>query len=91
MIIDPETEKTIEVIDDIGYDFILSNTPTKINYKLIDILTSWVKNRYAFSMDEVRKYTASLYFSLIPLHNDEKCQQYYQVAQQQLMLLISLH
>jgi capsule biosynthesis phosphatase len=66
----------------IGYDFILSNTPTKINYKLIDILTSWVKNRYAFSMDEVRKYTASLYFSLIPLHNDEKCQQYYQVAQQ---------
>lgn len=65
----------------IGYDFILNNVPANINHKLINMLDIWIKDNYNFSIQDVKKYTASLYFSLIPLHNDEKCQQYYQLAQ----------
>ena len=65
----------------IGYDFILNNTPANVNQNLINILDLWIKDNYNFSMQDVKKYTASLYFSLIPLHDDEKCQQYYQMAQ----------
>lgn len=72
----------------VGYDFILNNVPAQINHNLIDIFDLWIKDNYNFSMQDVRKYTASLYFSLIPLHNDEKCQQYYQMAQR---LINELH
>lgn len=63
-----------------GYDCVLNNTTFTVNQKLIDQLKNWVEKNYSFTMDEVRKFSAGLYFSLIPLHNNEKCQQYYQLA-----------
>ena len=63
-----------------GYDCILNNTTFIVNQKLIDQLKNWIEKNYSFSFDEVRKFAAGLYFSLIPLHNNEKCQQYYQIA-----------
>ena len=63
-----------------GYDCVLNNTTFTVNQKLIDQLKTWVEKNYSFSFSEVRKFAAGLYFSLIPLHNNEKCQQYYQLA-----------
>lgn len=63
-----------------GYDCILNNTIFTVNQKLIDQLKLWIEKNYSFSFDEVRKFAAGLYFSLIPLHDNEKCQQYYQLA-----------
>ena len=64
-----------------GYDCILNNTPFTVNQQLIDQLAAWVVQNYSFTITDVRKFTAGLYFSLIPLHNNEKCQQYYELAQ----------
>lgn len=63
-----------------GYDCVLNNTTFNVNQKLIDQLGTWIKNNYEFTLDDVRQFAAGLYFSLIPLHNNEKCQQYYQLA-----------
>lgn len=63
-----------------GYDFILNNTQMVLNQNLLDIFKKWVREEYQISFEDIKKYTASLYFSLIPLHYDEKCQQYYQMA-----------
>jgi len=63
-----------------GYDCVLNNTTFTVNQKLIDQLKNWIEKNYSFSFDEVRKFSAGLYFSLIPLHNNEKCQQYYQLS-----------
>jgi capsule biosynthesis phosphatase len=63
-----------------GYDCVLNNSIFNVNQKLLDQLASWIKTNYEFSLDDVRQFAASLYFSLIPLHNNEKCQQYYQLA-----------
>lgn len=64
----------------VGYDYILNNQPIKNNINLIKLLDEWITTRYSFCIADVQKYTASLYFSLIPLHDDEKCEQYYQMA-----------
>lgn len=68
-----------------GYDFILNNVQSNVNSDLIAMYESWVKQEYDIDSSDLRKYTASLYFSLIPLHNDEKCQQYYQLARDLLL------
>jgi len=66
----------------IGYDFILNGVVSKkVNERLISTLGAFSKIEYGIDIDEIKKYSAGLYFSLIPLHNDEKCQQYYQLAQ----------
>jgi hypothetical protein len=59
---------------------VLNNTTFTVNQKLIDQLKNWIEKNYSFSFDEVRKFSAGLYFSVIPLHNNEKCQQYYQLS-----------
>ena len=63
-----------------GYDHILNNTFISSNKNLIGILAEWIDDNYKFSIEEVKRHTAGLYFSLIPLHDDERCQQYYQIA-----------
>ena len=63
-----------------GYDFVINNTPISIDATLINYFENWIQEQYSLDVETVKKYTASLYFTLIPLHNDEKCQQYYQIA-----------
>lgn len=64
-----------------GYDFILNNAQLNdSNDALLVMFEEWIANQYGINFDHIKKYTASLYFSLIPLHNNEKCQQYYQIA-----------
>ena len=63
-----------------GYDFIMANAPMSPDQKLHDVFVDYVKSYYKIDVEYLRKYTAGLYFSLIPLHNDEKCQQYYAMA-----------
>ncbi len=64
-----------------GYDFILNN---KVDYdrnkNIMNIFEKWVEENYGFTKEEIRKFTAMLYFSLIPLHDDEKCGQYFSMA-----------
>jgi hypothetical protein len=64
----------------VGYDFVINNTPISIDARLLDYFEKWINKQYSLDIETVKKYTASLYFTLIPLHNDEKCQQYYQMA-----------
>jgi capsule biosynthesis phosphatase len=65
-----------------GYDFILNGvTSKKVDNKLISALDIFAKTEYGINIEDIKRYSAGLYFSLIPLHNDEKCQQYYQLAQ----------
>jgi thiamine kinase-like enzyme len=63
-----------------GYDCVLNNTTFSIDQKLLKHYENWVNHNYEISMEDIRKFAAGLYFSLIPLHNNEKCQQYYQLA-----------
>ena len=63
-----------------GYDCVLNNTPFTVNQQLIKQLEKWVETNYPVQFLEVRRFAAGLYFSLIPLHNNEKCQQYYELA-----------
>ena len=61
-----------------GYDYILvedriESTPLK------DVFEQYFVSNYGFEMMEYLKYlTASLYFSLIPLHDNDKCDQFYE-------------
>ena len=64
----------------VGYDFILNNVAVNVNKELVKILLSWAEQHYGYTEQQIKYFTASLYFSLIPLHDDEKCQQYYQLA-----------
>jgi capsule biosynthesis phosphatase len=68
-----------------GYDFVLNNVQLNVNSDLVVMFEKWVVAEYGIAIADLRKYTASLYFSLIPLHNDEKCQQYYQLARDLLL------
>jgi len=63
-----------------GYDCVLNNSTFNVNKKLVDMLANWVRDNYKFTFEEVQAFAAGLYFSLIPLHNNEKCQQYYQLS-----------
>jgi len=64
----------------VGYDFILSGTSMNTPYMngLIDVFTDYITRRYGNSaMNDIRTITKSLLFSLIPLHNNDKCKDYY--------------
>lgn len=58
----------------IGYDEILLDKIVSDNYrnKLINIFKSKINN-----FDDIKMITKSLLFTLIPLHNNDKCQAYY--------------
>lgn len=64
----------------IGYDEILENTYVSFNYKnsLLKYFEDRFLEEYGNEQFEYLKYiTASLLFSLIPLHDNEKCVNYY--------------
>lgn len=63
-----------------GYDHILNGVEHRVDDKLLAVFEKFVNTHYDFDMTMVRQFTASHYFSLIPLHNDEKCELYYQLA-----------
>jgi capsule biosynthesis phosphatase len=64
----------------IGYDFILNNMSVDKPYtnKLKEHFKRYIINRFGeISFEDIRVITKSLLFSLIPLHDDNKCQYYY--------------
>lgn len=66
----------------IGYDSVLQNKTININYynKIIKIFENIFIANYSQEYIEYLKYiTASLLFSLIPLHNNDKCKKYYKL------------
>jgi len=68
----------------IGYDFILNDRypPMMYSKKCIDYFESKYKKLYGEEQLEYLKYiTASLLFTLIPLHNNNKCQSYYNLIE----------
>jgi hypothetical protein len=63
----------------IGYDEILLNKKININYKnkLISIFNNFIINKYSYEYIHIIKMiTNSLFFTLIPLH-DDKCYEFY--------------
>ena len=66
----------------VGYDEIHENTHIDINYKnsFIEYFKNYFINKYNVDYWEYLQYlTASLLFSLIPLHDNDKCELYYQL------------
>jgi len=66
----------------IGYDEILENKFVSIEYKkiFIDYFEEYFVKTYSEeSLYHLKIITASLIFSLIPLHNNEKCLKYYEL------------
>lgn len=66
----------------IGYDSILQNKTINTHYKnkLIKIFENQFVENHSQEYIEYLKYiTASLLFSLIPLHNNDKCIEYYKL------------
>lgn len=62
-----------------GYDEILLNKKVSINYKIsiIDIFNKFIINKYGTdALNTIKMIRNSLLFTLIPLHNNEKCQSY---------------
>lgn len=64
----------------IGYDEILMSKFITSNYKetIIDIFKNYFINTFSEEdFENLKLITKSLIFTLIPLHNNEKCKQYY--------------
>lgn len=64
----------------IGYDFILNNK--SISFSYIDMYIKLFESKFVIMYGEeqlkhLKSLTASLLFTLIPLHNDHKCEDYY--------------
>jgi len=75
----------------LGYDEILENKQITIQYK--NTLIEYFENRFVSDFGEklfhyLKYLTCSLLFSLIPLHDNQKCQKYYQLICQILDLAI---
>jgi capsule biosynthesis phosphatase len=64
----------------VGYDSILSGVDRQPDQKLIKLFLDTVTDRYGVSVDTIEKMSATLFFTLIPLHNNNKCTDYYQLA-----------
>jgi len=66
----------------IGYDKILQNKTLSRDYekKMIDIFETYFVELYSQeSFEDLKWITNSLLFTLIPLHNNSKCQEYYKL------------
>ena len=64
----------------IGYDEILLDKAVNVNYKnkLINIFNAYVAEKYGQdSLTKIHMICNSLLFTLIPLHDNDKCQAYY--------------
>ncbi len=65
----------------IGYDFILLDKTINKSYQnhLLKIFESYFTDE---EMDTIKLITASLIFSLIPLHDNDKCTEYYSLIEE---------
>jgi capsule biosynthesis phosphatase len=66
----------------IGYDEILDNIDIDLTYKsnMIDFFkTKFIKENSEEDFNNLKLITKSLLFSLIPIHNNEKCHRYYKL------------
>ena len=66
-----------------GYDEILENTVLEATYKkkILNHFTKFIIERYGIELfKNIQILTASLFFTLIPLHNNEKCIFYFESA-----------
>jgi len=64
----------------IGYDEILLGKRTYNAYKhdLIDYFHNYIKDNFGIdTFEKIKMITKSLLFTLIPLHNNDKCEHYY--------------
>ena len=64
----------------IGYDHILLDKEIDIEYQneIKNVFNDYIINLYSKEkLDDIKLITNSLLFSLIPLHNNEKCNKYY--------------
>ena len=64
----------------IGYDAILLSKNINVNYKenMIDVFKNYFITKYSDTdFNNLKTITKSLLFTLIPLHNNEKCIEYY--------------
>jgi NDP-sugar pyrophosphorylase family protein len=69
----------------VGYDEILCDKFIGETYKtkMIDIFHNYIITTYSIdALKNIKYITASLLFSLIPLHDNEKCDKYYKLSQQ---------
>jgi len=69
----------------IGYDEILLDKTVNMEYKsnLINIFSEYVINKFNLDvLKSIKMITNSLLFTLIPLHNNEKCIKYYNLIDQ---------
>jgi capsule biosynthesis phosphatase len=70
----------------IGYDFILMDENININYinRFIQIFEKYILNKFNQKiLDNIKLITDSLLLSLIPLHNNQKIFQYYNLINKQ--------
>lgn len=68
----------------IGYDEILLDKRIGIDYKrsMIQTFEKYVERKYGIEiMTDIKMITYSLIFTLLPLHNNEKCKNYYKMIQ----------
>lgn len=66
----------------IGYDEIILNKIIPQSYKknIIDIFEQFINKNYGEGvMDKIKMIKNALLFTLIPLHNNEKCTQFYEL------------
>lgn len=66
----------------IGYDKILENKVINLDYKkeLIDFFKNYFINKYSQKdFENLELVTNSLLFTLIPLHDNQKCVNYYKL------------
>ena len=69
----------------IGYDFILSNTlfDRKYSTPLISFFEDYIINHFGDdSLNDIKFITKTLLFTLIPLHDDDKCIHYYNLIKE---------
>jgi capsule biosynthesis phosphatase len=68
----------------IGYDEILETKPIHHTYKkkLIEEFDKYIILKYGENkLNDIKMITANLLFTLIPLHNNDKCEKYYKLCQ----------
>ena len=64
----------------IGYDEILENKSINNEYKnnIIEYFENWFTNKFSSEYLNILKYITKLHlFTLLPLHNNDKCFKYY--------------
>ena len=66
----------------LGYDLILQDKEVPINYKksLIECFENYFVELFSIEeFNELKIITNSLLFTLIPLHDNDKCEKYYNI------------